>query len=1408
MKRKDHRHSKLAIALWIFQAICLLTNAPADDSVTGIPVEILTESSAHPLAARVAHLPIVKGGKVHAIEALPNGKIIVGGEFTSINDQPIKYLARINADGSVDTSWNPSCNSTVYDIARTGNTLFVCGSFSSIGGLSRTGLAKISAEGPFSIEAGFNARLSGGSVNALSVDETNGRIYVAGGFSKAGTTPVFGLIRFLTTNSSFDSSWIPVANPHWSSLASMTAIALSPDNNWVFVGGQNQFGDSYLVGKIDQDGNFDSEWNPQAYGGNQYIAKIVVTNDSVFIGGDFWEMGGLTQWGIAKLDYSGNADTAWRLDLDEYRGTWYNFSVTDMLISGEHLYLAGSFGYANGMRRAGLARVDSDGMGSLDANWAPSVNELIRALGLLQSGNLLCGGQFTEVNDQHAVGLAQVSSGDGSLNSDFSTGVFEPGIIATYAEAPDGSIFVGGDFVRIGQQPAANVARVLSSGVVDATWTPQVNGSVNAVAANADYVYIGGKFTKINETNWQYLARFDINSGALDQVWNPPLHSNGNITAFYLDQTHLYIGGWADLVNWPGAGTLVRLTTIGTGAVDPTWMPLIENYVNNGNVGAIVGDQDWVYAAGQFGSVGGLERYGLVRLGKVGNGEADTTWNPRLAIPLDDGNPWFYSASAWPRWLQLSERHVKIAGSFASYASGVRQTYTVGRFAVGDTYISICLTEPFSGVPISGATVTVKQFGAVFWQGQTDPTGCVTVPGLLGDFYTVIASKDGYVTSVTNSDGRADGIHTLQVALTPIGAPPDQTAVTRVPAETAIRPAPSGPVSSHFRVFVGTQWGTNVNSVDLNAMTVVINHGWNSGLNDWAKTLAYQIANGHGLATPPNIVAWDWSAEAATTAPPVDKASEQGLALGKALHQVLGENYNKHVHFIGHSLGTIVNSYACDYVHRGFARQSMNPNAGWSSSATQPHITLLDEAGAVPAFGQNVPASSEVIWQQSLQTTGFLVGGAETAVINWRSPIPRIMSEGHGWMIDNYISAFGRKHSAAVNVSLVAPLLSLPTTSIGSLRQALEDAHGYSHLFYRNSIDPDGTPPAVGFALSAASGATFTPTGPGMTPGSWWYENIDTPDAFDLSQTIPDLGGIVDSSFTGEFPALSALTVQFWPYAYAVPGLGSSVLQGYDASIQWAGNIGGNVIYTTGNVIADTTQKVGLWWDAAQDQAADILNSVDPSSLLTGPLGAPVFQIRLSTGSAQQPQMAKTFSLLKAAPMSDGTSSEPAAWFTIQVPADAAFIAFDFKVTGTPVDDRIACAINDQNLFTLPAAFAPDGQTVSTDLLDVTAYAGQTVEVFFGLTGGTSTDCEVTIDGLRFITLPKPTLSMASDETGLSVQWPAAATGWTLQYSDSLLSGSWTDVTPDAEISVMQGISTLPIETPSNKMFFRLKKNP
>ena len=166
------------------------------------------------------------------------------------------------------------------------------------------------------------------------------------------------------------------------------------------------------------------------------------------------------------------------------------------------------------------------------------------------------------------------------------------------------------------------------------------------------------------------------------------------------------------------------------------------------------------------------------------------------------------------------------------------------------------------------------------------------------------------------------------------------------------------------------------------------------------------------------------------------------------------------------------------------------------------------------------------------------------------------------------------------------------------------------------------------------------------------------------------------------------------------------------------------------------------------------------------------------------------------------------AWVTVNVPPDAGLMAFDFTVTGDPVNDSVACAVNDQNVFTLPAKFAADGQPMSTDMSDVSAYAGQSVELFFGLTGGTSTNCTVAIDGVRFLTIPQPKVGVAVSGSNVAVKWPAAATGRVLETTDSLAPAHWQSVPTNIPVMLDRSVATLQLPKVGTQKFYRLRRSP
>ena len=46
-------------------------------------------------------------GNVRTTALQPDGKILIGGDFTSYNGTARNYIARLNADGSLDTDFNP-----------------------------------------------------------------------------------------------------------------------------------------------------------------------------------------------------------------------------------------------------------------------------------------------------------------------------------------------------------------------------------------------------------------------------------------------------------------------------------------------------------------------------------------------------------------------------------------------------------------------------------------------------------------------------------------------------------------------------------------------------------------------------------------------------------------------------------------------------------------------------------------------------------------------------------------------------------------------------------------------------------------------------------------------------------------------------------------------------------------------------------------------------------------------------------------------------------------------------------------------------------------------------------------------------------------------------------------------------
>src|SRR6185436_19620692 len=88
--------------------------------------------------------------------ATNSGTLYVGGSFSRIGERDHARLARLNiANGTVDDSWNPEVEGDhVFSILPSGDSVFVGGLFTNIGGLRREGVAKIFASGTGAVDPG------------------------------------------------------------------------------------------------------------------------------------------------------------------------------------------------------------------------------------------------------------------------------------------------------------------------------------------------------------------------------------------------------------------------------------------------------------------------------------------------------------------------------------------------------------------------------------------------------------------------------------------------------------------------------------------------------------------------------------------------------------------------------------------------------------------------------------------------------------------------------------------------------------------------------------------------------------------------------------------------------------------------------------------------------------------------------------------------------------------------------------------------------------------------------------------------------------------------------------------------------------------------------------------------------
>jgi uncharacterized delta-60 repeat protein len=134
---------------------------------------------------------------VRCIQIQSDGKILIGGDFTSVNNNGRNYVARLNTDGSIDNGFNSSsaatvlgANGPVYALAvQPDNNIVIGGNFtsynSSYGSANLSRVARIYPDG--SRDTTFTNFGINNTVQALAV-QNDGKVLIGGQFTTINNT--------------------------------------------------------------------------------------------------------------------------------------------------------------------------------------------------------------------------------------------------------------------------------------------------------------------------------------------------------------------------------------------------------------------------------------------------------------------------------------------------------------------------------------------------------------------------------------------------------------------------------------------------------------------------------------------------------------------------------------------------------------------------------------------------------------------------------------------------------------------------------------------------------------------------------------------------------------------------------------------------------------------------------------------------------------------------------------------------------------------------------------------------------------------------------------------------------------------------------------------------------------------
>ena len=559
-------------------------------------------------------------------------------------------LLQLNADGSPDTSFNANlgASATIRQVLpQPDGKLLLFGDFSAVAGQTGPTLLRLNPDGitdSIFQPAVFGGASPGSAYPLTGALQPDGKLVVVGSFTSVGGQPRPGIARLLPAGG-LDQTF----QPSLTTSLEGVSLAIQPDGKILVItsvtGAATPVDLRRLLPNGTIDPSFYSYGFSQGFYGFTNLPPVVQPDGKILIATRAITYGTAPIGHLIRLLADGTLDPGFdnvHAALDKYSsGALLTYPGSLQLLANGQLLIATGrwpptlFRYPplSTSLPVGVALLNADG--THDATFTPLLQDYgqVNALDVQPDGKLLVGGNFSEINGTAVQNLARLLP-NGVVDASFAANT--DATVYALARQPDGKVVIGGEFDYLNGAAHPPLARLLPTGQNDAAFAPSIFFGTSTTAGGilqlklrpSGEILASGRFVlpRSSGTAYQLIAQFQPATGLEDAGFQAALPQTYDFIQDFLIQSsgkvvvagRMSAGGTTTAYVW-------RLST--TGALDPGF--IVPTSTSGGAASAVAQDGNGrLYVGGSFDNLGAPGNHYMGRL--LADGQPDPTFQIAL----------------------------------------------------------------------------------------------------------------------------------------------------------------------------------------------------------------------------------------------------------------------------------------------------------------------------------------------------------------------------------------------------------------------------------------------------------------------------------------------------------------------------------------------------------------------------------------------------------------------------------------------------------------------------------------------------------------------------------------------------------------------------------------------------------